>query len=173
MVYDNPFIQLFEQVQVRIQNECTSIRFIDEDKGQLDHYQVKPAVSFPCVLMDMDFDFTDIGDNVQEAQGQLVIRLAYPPYSSANNIQLDNTLREKAISYFALEYELYTALQGWQPDGFSYLCRRKATTERREDNIRVREIRFDVEFTDYTAQPQKTIVAGNAFGLDIQPQPYA
>lgn len=64
---DNPFGDLLLQLQARIQQEVLEIREIAEDKGQLESYDIRPAVSFPCVLIDFDFKFDDMGENTQMA----------------------------------------------------------------------------------------------------------
>lgn len=151
----NPFGHLILELQKRIRTQVPQIREVAEDKGQLEHYDTKPAVSFPCVLIDFDFNFDDMGDNTQMADGQVVLRLAFPPYSSSSSLMPD-LVKEKGLSYTDIEWNLNKALHGWQPANMGYLARRKAQTEMRRDPLRVREIRYEMSFEDYSAQDQHT-----------------
>lgn len=155
----NPFGNLLLQIQERIKSVAPVIREVNEDRGQLESYEIRPAVSFPCVLVDFDFNFTDWGELVQHGDGAVVIRLAFPPFSSASSL-MPETVREKALAYTDYELLLHKALHGWQPESitdeegkainYGALTRESATTERRNDTIRVRVIRYRQSIEDYT-----------------------
>lgn len=152
---DNPFGSLLQQLQERIKDIAPEIREIDEDKGQLEGYDIKPPVSFPWAGIDFDFRFDDLGGNVQWADGEVIIRLAFPPFSSASSLMSTN-VRDKALAYTDYEMKIYQALHGWRPTGFAPFSRRSAVTEKRDDALRVREIRFQTAFEDYSAQDEQT-----------------
>ncbi|MBS1740713.1 MAG: hypothetical protein JST88_09250 [Bacteroidetes bacterium] len=159
---NNPFGSLLLQLQARIKAVASAIREVNEDKGQLEGYELRPAVSFPCVLIDFDFQFDDLGDNIQMASGNVIVRLAFPPFSSAGSL-MPQGVREKALAYTDYEMQVYQALHGWRPTGFAPLSRRAAVTEKRTDTIRVREIRFDTQFEDYSAADEHSNVSINNF----------
>ena len=159
---DNPFGDLLIQIQERLKNIAPQIREVSEDKGQLEAYDVRPAVSFPCGLIDFDFNFNDIGQNIQIGAGMVIFRLAFPPFSSASSL-MPVPVREKALAYSDYEMLVYQALHGWRPNGFAPLSRRSAKTEKRMDTLRVREIAFETEFEDYSAQDQSDKTAINNF----------
>lgn len=156
----NPFGNLLLQIQARIRSLAPAIREVNEDRGQLESYELRPPVSFPCVLVDFDFNFTDWGELVQHAEGAVVIRLAFPPFSNASSL-MPETVREKALAYTDYELLLHRALHGWQPEtitdndekqiSYGALTRESITTERRSDAIRVRVIRYRTSIEDYTA----------------------
>ena len=159
---ENPFGDLLLQLQARIKTIATGIREINEDKGQLESYDIRPAVAFPCVLIDFDFQFDDLGDNIQSGNGMVIVRLAFPPFSSASSL-MPQTVKEKALAYTDYEMQVYQALHGWRPNGFAPLARRNAVTEKRADTLRVRELRFDTEFEDYSAADGHTTTHLNNF----------
>jgi hypothetical protein len=127
--------------------------------GQLEHYEGRPPVSWPCALIDVDgFDFSDVGgDNEQIGEGFLIIRLGVPAYSPANNLA-PGVVRLKALEYYNIEQKIQVALHGWRTEGFSKLLRRKSTLEDRNDPVRVRVIPYAVSFDDDTTKPHTTKV---------------
>lgn len=152
---NSPFANLFLAIQQRIQATVTDIAYIDQDLGQLknnDKPSFRPAVSWPCVLIDFDdFTFQNMAENVQTTEGTVVIKLGFAPFSSSGQATPD-TYKEKAIGYYDIEWNLNKALQGWAPgDDFGYMVRSTAITEKRTDTIRVREIRYRITFEDYSA----------------------
>lgn len=152
---NSPFANLFLAIQQRIQASVTDITYIDQDLGQLknnDKPSFRPAVSWPCVLIDFDdFSFQNLAENVQTTEGTVVIKLGFAPFSSSGQATPD-TYREKAIGYYDLEWNLNKVLHGWAPgDDYGYLVRSTAITEKRTDTIRVREIRYRITFEDYSA----------------------
>lgn len=157
---NNPFGSLLLQLQTRIKTIATGIREVNEDKGQLEGYDIRPAVSFPCVLIDFDFQFDDLGDNIQMGNGSVIARLGFPPFSSASSL-MPQGVKEKALAYTDYEMQVYQALHGWRPAGFAPLSRRSAVTEKRADTLRVRELRFDTQFEDYSAADEH-----NRTGID-------
>ena len=159
----SPFATLFLQLQEYIKTSVPAIQWIDQDLGQLENYEIKPSVKFPCVLIDFDaFTYEDMGENGQFAQGDVVLRLAFPPFSNTSS-PTPLLWKEKGLAIYDIEYALYTALQGWKPVGYGYMLRDNTNIERREDAIRVRTMRFSISYEDYGASPtyQKAAPSGN------------
>lgn len=151
---DSPFANLFLALQTQIKDN-TSIRWIDQDLGQLDYYNEKPPVAWPCVLIDFDaWNFENMGQHCQTAEGDIILRLAFTPYSHSNNL---SPQKEKALAYYEHEFALHQALHTWAPEGFAPLTRVTADTEKREDPIRVRVIRYRTAFEDYSTKPERTV----------------
>lgn len=149
---NSPFANIFTSVQQRIAAEVTTVSFIDQDLGQL-RAGIRPPVSWPCVLIDFeDFTFSDLGENVQIATGTVVLRLGFAPYSGTSQLT-PTQWQQLALGYYDIEWSLHKAMQGWSP-GSSYgaLCRTDATTQKRNDNYRVREIRYSISFDDYSTK---------------------
>jgi len=151
---DSPFAHLLLALQERIGQLVTDIRWIDQDMGQLEHYAERPPVAWPCVLIDLDgWTFTNLGQQAQTAEGDVVVRLAFAPMSYANQL---SPVKELALRYYETEFQLHKALHGWGPAGFASLTRLSADTEKRNDAIRVRIIRYHTAFEDYSTLPVTT-----------------
>lgn len=156
-----PFASLLTAIQERLKQQVPSIRWIDQDYGQLEYYETRPAVDWPCVLVDFDnFQFEEAGDNLQFANGNVVVRLAFTPFSNTSNITPDQW-KEKGLSYYEIEWAIYKALHGWKPneekeDGhYGYMLRLSSDNEKREDSIRVRRLVYGITFEDYNACPDE------------------
>jgi hypothetical protein len=150
---NSPFAQLFLALTDQLKTVLPPHAYIDQDLGQLEYYEIRPAVSWPCALIDIDsFTFQELGDGSQMAEGDVVIRLAFPPYSSAKSTT-PQEYREKALGFYEIEWAINKALHCWSPgDTFGSLTRISAQTERREDPIRVRELRYKLALEDYSTE---------------------
>jgi hypothetical protein len=151
---NSPFANIFLSLQQHIKTELPEIRYIDQDLGQL-NANTRPPVSWPCVLIDLEnFDFENLGENVQTAKGTIVLRLGFAPHSNSSQISPQTNIRQ-AINYYDLEWSLHKTIQGWAPgDDMGSLVRTSATTQQRNDQYRVREIRYSIAFGDYSAKLQ-------------------
>jgi len=153
-IFANMYLKLVDQLKT----ECPNIRYIDQDLGQLEHYDMRPAISIPCALIDIDdIAFEHNGDNAQTGEGIIQVRIGMQPYSDSNNLVPDS-VREKALAFYEHEQEVYLALQGFSQDNFRDLNRVSAKTEKRNDTLRVRVIRFRFGLEDYSAMPQVNTV---------------
>lgn len=159
MELTSPFANLFVQLIDRLNEKAPTIRFITQDLGQLENYEMRPAVTWPCCLIDIDnFNFSDIQSKYhQMAQGTITLRIGLVKYTDLSNLSPDQA-KEAALKYLEVEQEVYTALHAWAPQGFSRCLRQVAVTERRDDDIRVRVMKFSLSFTDESAQPKKQTV---------------
>lgn len=157
---NSPFSELILQIQDRIKAQVPIIRMIDEDKGQLedvDEKSGKPPVSWPCLLIDFpDATFDELGDDISQVEAEVILRLGFPPYSLATS-WFPKDVKVNALKYFDIEHDIYAALHGWEAGNLGSMICRKARTERRNDGIRVRELRYEVVFCEYSAQPVKDI----------------
>jgi len=145
----NPWKKLFLAIMARIESAVPEIRHIDQDLGQLEGNSSRPEVGFPCVLVDFDqWALTNIGKLEQLAEGDVVIKLAHAQYTPTGNA-IDPVYRDEALKYYEHEWNLNKALHGWSPgDEFGVLTRTGITTQNRAPGIRVRTIRYRLEFED-------------------------
>ncbi len=152
---NSPFANIFLALQQRIKEQLTTVAYIDQDLGQLKS-GTRPPVSWPCVLIDFEeFDFENLGENVQTAKGTIVLRLGFAPSSNSSQVTPSPYL-EQALRYYDLEWSLHKAVQGWAPaDDLGGLIRTSATTQQRADKYRVRELRYSIAFEDYSTKYQQ------------------
>lgn len=165
------FAKAFLSIQSRIKEQVPEIAWIDQDLGQLEHYDVRPSVQFPCVLVDfINFHFKELGDLNQWGEGTIQLRIGFDPFSSANSVApLDS--QEQALTFYEIENKVFKALHGWIPtyqdEPISEpLIRTTAVTELRDDRCRVRVNHYTTAFEDQGAMPVRTTVKAN---LNITP----
>lgn len=152
------FSLLYTGIIKRIKDQVPEVRWVDQDLGQLEYYEDRPPVAFPCVLI--DFTSTNYDQLMQQVQtGNVIIncRLAFAPFSQSSNTA-PQMVMDRALQYWELEMKLYQALQNWNPadDICQPLTRTTAATERREDALRVRVISFTTSFEDQSLPRQYT-----------------
>jgi hypothetical protein len=152
---NSPFANIFIAIQQRVQSQLPEIRYTDQDLGQLKSGS-RPPVSWPCVLIDFeDFSYSNLSENVQTAAGTVVLRLGFAPHSNSGQATPDNYLKQ-SLNYYDLEWSLHKFMQGWSPGSdCGHLCRISATTQKRTDGYRVREIRYSIAFDDYSTRYQQ------------------
>ena len=153
MALQSFFAQLLQKLQSRIQIQVPAIKWIDQDLGQLEHYDQRPAVSWPCVLIDFgNTTYDEMSGNVQWGNAQFTLRLGFPSFSPSQ-AGAPASVKEQSLQYYELEQLLYQAIQGYGADGLMQPATRiTAGTERREgDNFRVRTLVFNTTFMDDSA----------------------
>jgi hypothetical protein len=156
----SPQANLFEAILQKLETEVPALRYIEQDFGQLENYEIRPSVAWPCALIDIEeLKYSDANNHHNQiAEGIISIRLGMVKYTDANNLT-PTLIRAAAHQYYELEHTAYKVLHGWNPAGFGKLLRRASGTERREDDIRVRIIKFSVSFTDDSAKKDKTMAS--------------
>jgi len=162
MALQSLFGNLFLAIQAKLAT-IPALRHIDHEYGQLEDYNTKdgkPPVSFPCVLIDIDQGTpSNTSDNSQLMVCSVILRIADAPHSGTGQ-STPTTYKEKALNFYELEDTIHKALQGWEPgDEYNALIRSSTITERREDYIRVRQVRYTTGFDDYTTANTQTKVA--------------
>jgi hypothetical protein len=167
---NSPFANIFLALQQQIRSAVSGITYVDQDLGQL-RTGTRPPVAWPCVLIDLeDFSFGNMSTNVQTAQGTVVLRLGFAPYSATSGAT-PSSYAQQALAYYDLEWSLHKAVQGWSPgDDYGSLIRTNAATQKRTDSYRVRELRYSIAFEDYSTRPSQqyspaTLVVDDQIGL--------
>src|SRR5436190_8310160 len=132
MSLTSPNGQLFLAVQNRI-TTITELKWVDQNFGQLDHYELKPAVLFPCALIDLSgFSFEDLPDGRQVASGRVVVSIGTAPFTNSN-MSTPTPQKEKALSYYEIEYAIHCKLHNWTPlPGMEKLTRRTMDKQERD-----------------------------------------
>lgn len=156
----NPAANLYTAILAIIDEQMNEIRYASQDLGQIDFYDEKPPVSFPAALIDIDIpDFTDAGNACQLATANVTIRLAHTTYSDVSNLAPPD-VRNLGLKLLDLEFKLRSLLHTWQPDleDVGHLMCTSILTEKRDDNIRVRQLSFTtgIQYDANTIKPSKT-----------------
>jgi hypothetical protein len=158
-----PEENLFTKLLMRIKDQVPEIRYIEQDLGQLENYDIRPAVSWPCCLIDLEeFKFSEAGNERRQiGEGLIGLRIGLVRYSDSNNLVPDN-VRANALQYYRIEYKVHQALQCWNDVGFSRFLRRMKFTEKRDDDIRVRVVKYYTTYEENTTPVKTTIPRPNA-----------
>jgi hypothetical protein len=152
----SPLSKLYLAIVAFIETNVPEIRFISQDLGQLEFYDDKPPVSYPCVLIDVgELLYEDASHNMQIASASVTLRLALASYSDVSNLP-NAQVRNKALEFYNIEHKLSSALHNWQPaeEMLGAMYRTATSTEKRDDNIRVRTIVFttSIQYNGHIAQ---------------------
>lgn len=140
--------------------DVPGIRYVEQDLGQIDQFEVRPAVPDIGVLVDfVDTPYVQRQFKAQWAEMVINLRLYFTQYSTSNSLAA-LSIREKALYYYELEAKLYLILQDWKVNGLLMLPmkRIRATSEKRNDGIRVRNIGFKCTYEDRTLDTGGVIV---------------
>lgn len=123
-------------------NTIPVIKWIDEDFGQIDQYEGKPPVTFPCALVAINQVNDSLGGDEYDVTNNITIRLAHSRLGDrsgkAPDASVDNTLSKLD------DVEAVTdAFEGFEVSGVSgrfYL--KGILSEIRADGISVKAISF-------------------------------
>ena len=137
---------LFKAVTARLETTVPALKWIDEDKGQLNFE--RPPVQFPCALIDIQLPKTeDLNRKLQQCQAIVTVRLAFD--FSGNTSSVTPALeREKSLAYYDVVEDVKNALQGWAGVDFNSLSRKSFYQEKRPDAYKVVAMPFATEFHD-------------------------
>jgi|SRR6185312_645237 len=160
------FSQLYLSLMAQIKDHAPAIAWIDLDLGQLEHYDIRPAVAFPCVLVDFpDAAYKELGAESQWSEPVIQLRIGFAPFASANSAA-PVSAQEQGLQHYELENQVFLALQGWAAEyGGNFICqplvRTRVSTEQRNDAYRVRVMQFSTAYQDDGARPVTgTVTAG-------------
>ena len=156
----SPFTTIYKAIRTKILADMPEVKHVNLDYGQLKTYDGRPSVQFPCVLIDfIGWQFSNIGENAQIAEGQVVITVGFAQYTRTDGIATDSML-ERGLEYMEIEQAMCEQFHGWAPgDGFGYLIRQAATTVNLPNGIRTRVVSFVLEFEDYSLARLYTVGA--------------
>ncbi|MBA3828718.1 MAG: hypothetical protein H0X33_07260 [Taibaiella sp.] len=163
---NSSFANIFLAIQQHVQDQVPDIIYIDQELGQLknDSGLLRMPIQWPCLLLDFeDFTYEQLATNAQTARGKVILRLGFAPFSNSSQSTPD-AYRQKALEYYDIEWALHKAMQGWSPgDDFGMLSRISASTQKRNDALRVRELTYSIAFEDYS-----TLIKGTLYTLPSQ-----
>ncbi|HAQ21124.1 MAG TPA: hypothetical protein DCR40_18105 [Prolixibacteraceae bacterium] len=115
----------------------SALKWIDAEDGQLDFFEGRPPVAFPCALIDVEYpNCEDESDTIQMVTARVTVRLAFEPVGQTNGAA-PTLVQTKALSRYDTVNACYTALQGWGDGEVSGFSRKSQTTEKRDDNLKV------------------------------------
>ena len=135
--------EIFKSLRTRLK-EVPGINHIDMDKGQLDHYELRPSVAFPCILIDLQRPRSEDRDQrgTQQTSAVMInIRIGFDFTGETSSHTPDEKL-DTSLAYYDMVELVYKKLQGWKDTGFTILSNKGERTERRPDRYKVVNLPF-------------------------------
>lgn len=145
--------ELYEAIMNQLTTEVGELKMIDFDMGQLNvlDIDVKPAVKFPCALIDISYpDCQDEGAGIQLVLARFNIKLAFECPLPTDNLASD-ARRSAALEIFTVVDNVYKNLQGFGTADFSDFVRKSQTPDNRYAGIKIINIVFETSFEDLKA----------------------
>lgn len=170
MAQQNFFGQLYVDLSERLKAAVPKIKWVDMDFGQLEHFEYKPEVAFPCSLIDFPAaNYSNISNLDQIGEVLIQIRLGFTPFSQSYQAA-PLSVKEKALDYFTIEQEVFEAVQGWNNSFTQPFIRVNAVTDSRfeEMGLRVRLLTFSTSYEDTSPGPVYTKTPAT-LQVDINP----
>jgi hypothetical protein len=137
---------IYTAVIERLKNNVPALKWIDLDAGQLEYYETRPAVAFPCAIINVDLpncaDLNDYGD-IQQCTALVTVRIVQN--------RPDPVTREPTLPHFDLIEQVYKALQCFEVES-SPLSRVRQGKENRPDAYFVYRIDFQTSVFDKSAE---------------------
>jgi hypothetical protein len=127
----------------------TELNYIDKDKGQLEAYQTRPAVAFPCALIKLNLPTIEkLGKGVQRCTADFTIRLAFD-YVGATSSQTPTLTLHQSLNYFDVVEKVQNCLQDSLFKNHT-IRQVSAIEETRPDGLLVLNVRFATTYTRET-----------------------
>ena len=144
---------ILDSIKNRLAGNAPTLKWIDEDWGQLDYYDPNPPVKFPCALIDApQIIWSNTARGGQLGNATFKVRVATQKLSNSAQ-KAPVAQKEKAASIWPLLKEVFKALQAWCPGaGCTSLIRTVTRRVRRDDGILLYEMEFTAQVTDNSAQ---------------------
>lgn len=128
--------------------EVPAIKYADLDKGQLEDYENRPSLQFPCVLIKIEYPRCDtIVGKKQKVQVRLTLRVAFN-YIGRTGSNVPTLVMDQSLAYLDTMQDLYDKFQDYYGEGFSKFSRVNLQEEKRNDGLKVMSLPFSTTFVD-------------------------
>lgn len=129
------------------------VKWVDKDYGQIDHYDNRPSVQFPCVLIKMNFPTLEsITRKTQLCTGVITLRVAIDNVTRDTSAAAPQTATDRDLQYTTIADAIYKQLQGYTNSPFNNFDRISFGDETRTDGIGVVKMVFNCSFVDSSAE---------------------
>lgn len=139
---------LFELILEKL-DEIKEIRFIDFDLGQLT--EEKPPITYPAVLIDIDYPLTqNIDKYLQEVRAIVKLTIITKSLSETNNLASKPT-RSKGLEFLRLRQKVYKKLQGFENEEFFPFERKSMRTAQIRQGLKTTVLQFETSFHEHNS----------------------
>ena len=138
--------EIYTAIMARLKEEVSELKWIDIDEGQLEYYTERPAVAFPCVLIDVSItQCEDLYERAQLCRATVGVRIAQHIPTGRTNSVAAEPVRTTALERYQLVEKVLESLQSWGT-AFNPLSRTSQKKENRKDGLFVVRIDFQTQF---------------------------
>lgn len=149
---------LYNTILERIKAQITEIKFIDFEMGQLESLSQneRPAVVFPCALIDIDYpncENKDEDETIQMVTARVSIKMAFEVQPQTDSLAA--TLKRTAgLAFLDTVEKVYKNFQGYSTNDFESFTRKSQSPDKRFDGsgIKVYDLVFETSFLDTSAE---------------------
>lgn len=148
--------KLLTDIQSRLKAQVTANKYIDEDWGQLDYFNPKAPVKFPCSIIDVNqVQWQNQARKIQMGLVQISIKICDQKLSNTSGAA-PQAQKDKAFGIYDQIEDTHIALQGWSADkSYSPLNRTQMRKSKRDDGVRIFELIYTTELYDDSAELTK------------------
>ena len=142
--------QLFIALCDLLEAQVPEIRWIDADEGQLNIPNgQRPAVAFPCVLIDMSYPETEaLNAGTEKIRAQFSLRIAFEGFGQTSSAAPE-VVRERALQRLDTLEKIHRTVQWWNCGRkINPMRRLRVATERRQDGLKVYNMVYETAFID-------------------------
>jgi hypothetical protein len=134
-------------VAITAKLEESAMRWVDEDKGQMNFEN--PPVIFPAALVEIDIPTIEtLSRKAQNMEPTVTVRLCFDFIGKTSNAT-PKIARDKSLAYYDQVQEVYELLQGFEGASFNPLELKSLMQEKRPDGYKVVALRFGTEFHEF------------------------
>ena len=131
---------LFLTVSMMLE-QITHIKSVDDDSGQIDNYEERPAIALPCCLILIDQIFQPLGGGAYDVSSSIQVRVAFDRLGDRTVSGTPNLPRLKSLEKIDIVEQITDALNGlFQENVCSPLILQSLVSERRNDGLMVKVI---------------------------------
>ena len=139
--------EIYTAIMAHLKKEVKELKWIDLDEGQLEYYQERPSLAFPCALIDIAItQAEDLYERAQLCRATIGIRIAQNIPTNRTNSVAKDEIRASSLERYRLTEKVYEVLQSWNSGLFNPLSRTGQKKESRKDGLFVVRIDFQTQF---------------------------
>lgn len=128
--------------------EVPAIKYADLDKGQLEDYEGRPSLIFPCALIAIEYPRCEnIVGKKQKVQARLTLRVAFNLIGRTGS-NVPAPVVDQSLEFIDVMDQLYNKFQDYYGEGFSRFGRVSLLKEKRNDGLTVMSLPFATTFVD-------------------------
>jgi hypothetical protein len=152
MANTSPKAILIKKLIDYLRDEVVELKYINIDLGQLDFFEVRPAVAFPCCMIDIVNIQYDQRQDGQHGNLQIRLRMAFEVMKDTSSLAPDEVL-EAGLNYFDIENKVFLKMQYYRAGGlvFNEFIRLRDANEKIGDGFRVISSDYKASFVDRSA----------------------